>query len=130
MLSCAKERADGVKRVSVVAIPRFEPENPSRTESGEERLALHKNHEGGLKQLAQCVVVERPLTAKNGRPHGFRPMLALRCDEVEPDAALAAATTMRAISAPIRRRRSSTVSARAPAGSALPSWHDRFWPVL
>jgi hypothetical protein len=32
--------------VSVVASPRFEPANLSRTESGEERLALHKNHEG------------------------------------------------------------------------------------
>jgi len=32
--------------VSVVAGPRFEPANLSRTESGEERLALHKNHEG------------------------------------------------------------------------------------
>jgi len=31
---------------SVVASPRFEPANLSRTESGEERLALHKNHEG------------------------------------------------------------------------------------
>jgi len=32
--------------VSVVASARFEPANLSRTESGEERLALHKNHEG------------------------------------------------------------------------------------
>jgi hypothetical protein len=32
--------------VSVVAIPRFEPANLSRAESGEERLALNKNHEG------------------------------------------------------------------------------------
>jgi hypothetical protein len=31
---------------SAVASPRFEPANLSRTESGEERLALHKNHEG------------------------------------------------------------------------------------
>jgi len=39
--------------VSVVAYPRFEPANLSRTESGEERPALHKNREGGLKQFAQ-----------------------------------------------------------------------------
>src|SRR4029077_7753682 len=32
--------------VAVVASPRFEPANLSRTESGEERLTLHKNHEG------------------------------------------------------------------------------------
>ena len=32
--------------VSVVASPRFEPANLRRAESGEERLALHKNHEG------------------------------------------------------------------------------------
>src|SRR6266403_2527883 len=32
--------------VSMVASPRFEPANLSRTESGEERLALHKNHDG------------------------------------------------------------------------------------
>src|SRR4029077_8385029 len=31
---------------SVVASPRSEPANLTRTESGEERLALHKNHEG------------------------------------------------------------------------------------
>jgi hypothetical protein len=37
--------------VSVVASPRFEPANRSRTVSGEERLAFHKNHEG----LAQAV---------------------------------------------------------------------------
>src|SRR5258707_10735052 len=38
--------------VSVVAGPRFEPANLSRTESGEERLALHKNHEGRAQAVA------------------------------------------------------------------------------
>jgi hypothetical protein len=52
---------------SVVANPRFERANPSRTESGEERLALQKNTKGGLKQFAQCVVMERPLMAQSGR---------------------------------------------------------------
>jgi hypothetical protein len=32
--------------VPVVASPQFEPANLSRTESGVERLALHRNHEG------------------------------------------------------------------------------------
>jgi hypothetical protein len=52
--------------VSVVASPRFEPANLSRTESGEERLALHKNHEGRAQAVAQCVVMERPLMAQSG----------------------------------------------------------------
>src|ERR1700738_1465580 len=44
--------------VSVVASPRFEPVNLSRTESGEERLALHKNHEGRAQAVAaMCVAV-------------------------------------------------------------------------
>src|SRR5258707_7900208 len=38
--------------VSVVASPRFEPANLSRTESGDERLALHKNHEGRAQAVA------------------------------------------------------------------------------
>jgi hypothetical protein len=60
--------------VSVVASPRFEPANLSRAESGEEGLALHINHEGRLKQFVQRVVMdmERPLTARSGRPLGRR----------------------------------------------------------
>ena len=38
--------------VSVVASPRVEPVNLSRTQSGEERLALHKNHEGRAQAVA------------------------------------------------------------------------------
>jgi len=55
--------------VSVVASPRFEPANPSRTEFGEERLALHKITNGGLKQFAQCVGMERPLMAQSGHSY-------------------------------------------------------------
>jgi hypothetical protein len=57
--------------VSVVASPRFEPANLSRTESGEERLALIKITKGGLKQFAQCVVMERPLLAQSGRSQKY-----------------------------------------------------------
>src|SRR5260370_81200 len=37
---------------SMVAGPRFESANLGRTESGEERLALHKNHEGRAQAVA------------------------------------------------------------------------------
>jgi hypothetical protein len=39
--------------VSLAAGPRFELAISSRTESGEERLALQKITKGGLKQFAQ-----------------------------------------------------------------------------
>jgi hypothetical protein len=52
---------------SVVASPQFEPADQIRTESGEKRRTLHKITKGGLKQLAQCVVMERPLMAQSGR---------------------------------------------------------------
>src|SRR6202163_4068875 len=55
--------------VSVVASPRFEPANPSRTESGEERLALHKNHEG----RAQAV---RAMRGYGTTAHGAKRPLA------------------------------------------------------
>jgi hypothetical protein len=54
--------------VSVVASPRFEPANLSRTESGEERAwRFIRITKGGLKQFTQCVVMERPLMAQSGR---------------------------------------------------------------
>ena len=46
--------------VSVVVSPRFERKSePNKI--GEGRLALHKITKGGLKQFAQCVVMERAL---------------------------------------------------------------------
>jgi hypothetical protein len=50
----------------VVAGPQFEPADQIRTESGEKRWTLHEITKGGLKQLAQCVVMERPLMAQSG----------------------------------------------------------------
>jgi hypothetical protein len=65
MLSHAEEAYRRRQGESRWLHPRFEPANPSGTESGEERLAIHKITKGGLKQFAQCVVVvERPLIAK------------------------------------------------------------------
>src|ERR1700738_1359998 len=58
--------------VSVVASPRFEPANPSRTESGEERLALHKNHEG--RAQAVCAMRDYGTTA-----HGAKRSLVRCC---------------------------------------------------
>jgi hypothetical protein len=51
--------------VSVVASPRFEPANLSRTESGEERLALHKNHEG--RAQAVCAMRDYGTTAHGAK---------------------------------------------------------------
>jgi hypothetical protein len=54
--------------VLVVAPPRIEPANLSRTESGESAWCFIKFTKGGLKQFAQGMNMERPLVAQSGRP--------------------------------------------------------------
>jgi hypothetical protein len=64
--------------VSVVASSRFELANLTRTESGEERLPLHKNHEGRAQAVRAMKV--HALLAQSGRKCG---MVELFCAKVD-----------------------------------------------